>query len=159
MTNINTTGGTMLKAKEIMTVNPITVTPEVTVTDLARLLASHNIGGAPVVDASGGLLGVVTESDLIDQTKKIHIPTVIAILDSLIFLERPNKMEKDIRKFAGSTVADIYTKHPLTVEEDTPIDELATIMAEKNVHTLPVMRGELLVGVIGKGDIIKTLIS
>ncbi len=149
----------MLKAKEIMTVNPITVTPEVTVTDLARLLASHNIGGAPVVDASGGLLGVVTESDLIDQTKKIHIPTVIAILDSLIFLERPNKMEKDIRKFAGSTVADIYTKHPLTVEEDTPIDELATIMAEKNVHTLPVMRGELLVGVIGKGDIIKTLIS
>ncbi len=149
----------MLKAKEIMTVNPITVTPEVTVTDLARLLASHNIGGAPVVDASGGLLGVVTESDLIDQTKKIHIPTVIAILDSLIFLERPNKMEKDIRKFAGSTVADIYTKHPLTVEEDTPLDELATIMAEKNVHTLPVMRGELLVGVIGKGDIIKTLIS
>ncbi|MBU1568712.1 MAG: CBS domain-containing protein [Proteobacteria bacterium] len=149
----------MLKAKEIMTVDLITVTPETTVTDLARLLASHNIGGALVVDASGSLLGVVTESDLIDQTKKIHIPTVIAILDSLIFLERPNKMEKDIRKFAGSTVADIYTKNPLTVEEDTPLDELATIMAEKNIHTLPVMSGDKLVGVIGKGDIIKTLIS
>jgi len=149
----------MLKAKEIMTVDVITVAPETSVTDLARLLASHNIGGAPVVDVSGRLLGVVTENDLIDQTKKIHIPTVIAILDSLIFLERPNKMEKDIRKFAGSTVADIYTKSPLTVDEDTPLDELATIMAEKNVHTLPVMRGEQLVGVIGKGDIIKTLIS
>ncbi len=149
----------MLKAKEIMTVDVITVAPETSVTDLARLLASHNIGGAPVVDVSGRLLGVVTENDLIDQTKKIHIPTVIAILDSLIFLERPNKMEKDIRKFAGSTVADIYTKNPLTVDEDTPLDELATIMAEKNVHTLPVMRGEQLVGVIGKGDIIKTLIS
>jgi CBS domain-containing protein len=159
VTNFDTTGGIMQKAKEIMTINPITVTPETTVTDLARLLASHNIGGAPVVDTSGRLLGVVTESDLIDQTKKIHIPTVIAILDSLIFLERPNKMEKDIRKFAGSTVADIYTKNPLTVDEDTPLDELATIMAEKNVHTLPVMRGEVLVGVIGKGDIIRTLIS
>ena len=149
----------MLKAKEIMTVDVITVAPETSVTDLARLLASHNIGGAPVVDVSGRLLGVVTENDLIDQTKKIHIPTVIAILDSLIFLERPDKMEKDIRKFAGSTVADIYTKTPLTVDENTPLDELATIMAEKNVHTLPVMRGEQLVGVIGKGDIIKTLIS
>ncbi len=149
----------MQKAQDIMTKNVITVTPETTVTDLARLLASHTIGGAPVVDGSSRLLGVVTESDLIDQTKKIHIPTVVAILDSLIFLERPDKMEKEIRKFAGSTVADIYTKNPVTVTEDTLLDEIATIMSEKNVHTLPVMRGETLVGVIGKGDIIKTLIA
>lgn len=149
----------MQKAKEIMTVDVITVTLETSVTDLARLLAAHNIGGAPVVDGSGRLIGVVTESDLIDQNKKIHIPTVVAILDSLIFLERPDKMEKDIRKFAGSTVADIYSKNPLTVDEETPLDELATIMAEKGIHTLPVMRGAQLVGIIGKGDIIKTLIS
>jgi CBS domain-containing protein len=149
----------MQKAQDIMTKNVITVSPETTVTDLARLLASHTIGGAPVVDGSGRLLGVVTESDLIDQTKKIHIPTVVAILDSLIFLERPDKMEKEIRKFAGSTVADIFTKNPVTVTEDTLLDEIATIMSEKNVHTLPVMRGDTLVGIIGKGDIIKTLIA
>lgn len=149
----------MQKAQDIMTKNVVTVTPETTVTDLARLLASHTIGGAPVVDGSGNLLGVVTESDLIDQTKKIHIPTVVAILDSLIFLERPDKMEKEIRKFAGSTVADIYTKNVVTVAEDTLLEEIATIMSEKNVHTLPVMRGDTLVGVIGKGDIIKTLIA
>lgn len=149
----------MQKAQDIMTKNVITVTPETTVTELACLLASHTIGGAPVVDGSGRLLGVVTESDLIDQTKKIHIPTVVAILDSLIFLERPDKMEKEIRKFAGSTVADIYTKNPVTVTEDTLLEEIATIMSEKSVHTLPVMRGDTLVGVIGKGDIIKTLIA
>jgi len=149
----------MQKAQDIMTKNVITVTPETTVTELARLLASHTIGGAPVVDDSGRLLGVVTESDLIDQTKKIHIPTVVAILDSLIFLERPDKMEKEIRKFAGSTVADIYTKNPVTVTEDTLLEEIATIMSEKNVHTLPVMREDTLVGIIGKGDIIKTLIA
>lgn len=149
----------MKKAQDIMTKNVVTVSPETTVTELARLLASHTIGGAPVVDGSSNLLGVVTESDLIDQTKKIHIPTVVAILDSLIFLERPDKMEKEIRKFAGSTVADIYTKNPVTVTEDTLLEEIATIMSEKNVHTLPVMRGDTLVGVIGKGDIIKTLIG
>jgi CBS domain-containing protein len=148
----------MLVAREIMTTKIITVTPETAVSELAQILATANIGGAPVVDEEGRLLGVVTESDLIDQTKKVHIPTVVAILDSLIFLERPDKMEKDIRKIAGTVVGDIYSKSPVTVSEETPLDEIATIMAKKHVHTLPVMRGEQLVGVIGKGDIIRTLI-
>jgi CBS-domain-containing membrane protein len=147
----------MLVAREIMTTKIISVTPETAVSDLAQILATSNIGGAPVVDEEGRLLGVVTESDLIDQTKKVHIPTVVAILDSLIFLERPDKMEKDIRKIAGTVVGDIYSKNPVTVSEETPLDEIATIMAKKHVHTLPVMRGEQLVGVIGKGDIIRTL--
>ena len=148
----------MLVAREIMTDRVITVTPETRVSELARILATENIGGAPVVDGEGRLLGVVTESDLIDQTKKVHIPTVVAILDSLIFLERPDRMEKDIRKIAGTVVGDIYTPNPVTVSEETPLDEIATIMAKRHVHTLPVMRGGELVGVIGKGDIIRTLI-
>jgi len=149
----------MQKAQDIMTKNVITVTPTTTVTELAKLLASQTIGGAPVVDSSGTLLGVVTESDLIDQKKKIHIPTVVTILDSVFYLENPDKMEKEMKKIAGSTVGDIYSRNPITVDEDTLIDEIATLMAEKNVHTLPVMRGDALVGVIGKKDIIKTLIS
>lgn len=142
-----------------MTKDVITVTPATTVTELALLLASHNIGGAPVVDSSGALLGVVTESDLIDQKKKIHLPTVITILDSVFYLENPDKMEKEMKKIAGSTVGDIYSKNPHTVTKETLLDEVATLMAEKNVHTLPVMQGDTLVGVIGKKDIIKTLIS
>ena len=142
-----------------MTKIVITATPATTVTELAQLLASHNIGGVPVLDLSGTLLGVVTESDLIDQKKKIHIPTVVTILDSVFYLENPDKMEKEMKKIAGSTVGDIYSKDPITVDEETLIDEIATLMAEKNVHTLPVMRGDELVGVIGKKDIIKTLIS
>jgi CBS domain-containing protein len=149
----------MQKAQDIMTKDVITVTPATTVTELALLLASHNIGGAPVVDSSGALLGVVTESDLIDQKKKIHLPTVVTILDSVFYLENPDKMEKEMKKIAGSTVGDIYSKNPQTVTEETFLDEIATLMAEKNVHTLPVMQGDTLVGVIGKKDIIKTLIS
>lgn len=149
----------MQKAQDIMTKDVVTVTPATTVTELALLLASHKIGGAPVLDSSGNLLGVVTESDLIDQKKKIHIPTVVTILDSVFYLENPDKMEKEMKKIAGSTVGDIYSKDPLTVTEDTLLDEIATLMAEKNVHTLPVMQGDTLVGVIGKKDVIKTLIS
>ncbi len=59
---------------------------------------------------------------------------------------------------AGSTVGDIFTKEPKTVTEETTLEEIATTMSDENIHTLPVMRGEELVGIIGKKDIIKTLI-
>ncbi len=148
----------MQKARDIMTTEVITVTPETTVQELAQLLTTNNISGAPVLDASGSLLGVVTQSDLIVQKKKIHIPSMITLLDSFIYLENPDRMIKEMKKFAGSKVEDILSKDPLTVDEDTPLEEIATIMAEKNIHTLPVTKEEELVGVIGKKDIIKTLI-
>ena len=147
----------MKKASEIMTRDVITVSLETSVQQLAQILASNGISGAPVVDRDGLLLGIVTESDLIDQNKKVHIPTVVSILDSFFFLENPDKMEQEMRKMAGATVADIYSSPAFTVSEDTPIDEIATIMSEKNIHSLPVVTGGQLRGIIGKKDIIKTI--
>lgn len=142
-----------------MSKDVVKVTMETTVKELARLLTEKNISGAPVVDDNGLLLGVVTESDLIDQNKKVHIPTVVSILDSFIYLESPDRMEQEMRKIAGATVKDIFTEKVQTVTPDTPLDELATIMSEKNIHTLPVVQGDEIVGIIGKRDIIKTIIS
>jgi len=147
----------MKTAKEIMATAVVTVPPELPVEQLAALLRDRKISGAPVVDATGALLGVVTESDLIDQAKKFHIPTAITILDSVIFLESAKGMEREIGKMTGATVADICTEKPVTITEETMLDEIATIMAERQVHTLPVMRGKTLVGVVGKSDVIKTL--
>jgi CBS domain-containing protein len=149
----------MKKAGEIMTAAVITVSVDTSVQELARLLAEHAISGAPVVDESGALLGVVTENDLIDQSKKLHIPTVMTILDSVIYLENPDKMEKEMKKMAGSTVGDIFTRDVVTVNPETPVEEIATIMAEQRIHTLPVLKEGRLVGVIGKRDIIKTLLG
>lgn len=147
----------MLTAKELMSTSVITVTGETSVRELAKILSDNNIGGAPVVDDQGEVVGVVTESDLIDQNKKVHIPTVVAILDSFIFLESPEKMEKELTKMAGSKVEDIFADEVITVQQDTPLDEVATLMAEKKVHTLPVLDEKKLVGVIGKSDIIRTI--
>lgn len=149
----------MKTAKEIMTSEVLTVTPDTAVTELAKKLTSHGISGMPVTDDDGMLLGVVTENDLIYQKKKFHIPTVINILDSVIYLESPEKMKKEMRKITGVTVADIFTQDAVTVSLDTPIDEIATIMAEKKIHTIPVMEGERIAGIVGKSDIIQTLIS
>ena len=148
----------MLQAKDLMSANVIAVTSDTAVRELARIFSENRISGAPVVDGGGKVIGVVTESDLIFQNKKVHIPTALAILDSFIFLEAPDKMERELRKMAGSTVADICTADPVTVVQDTPVEEIATLMAEKKVHTLPVLdeNGQL-VGVIGKSDIIRMI--
>lgn len=149
----------MLTARDIMSREVITVTEESTVQELARILSTNQISGVPVLNDKARLVGVVTESDLIFQNKKVHIPTVITILDSVFYLENPDKMGEEMKKMAGSKVKDILTRSPVTVTEETTLDEIATIMAEKNVHTLPVMNKETLVGVIGKKDIIRTLID
>lgn len=149
----------MLTARDIMTKDVFTVTEETSVIELAKHLTSKNISGVPVLASDGKLTAVVTESDLIDQSKKLHIPTVITILDSVFYLENPDKMEHEMKKMTGSTVADICSGPAITISADTPLDEIATIMAEKHIHTLPVVDKEKLIGVIGKRDIIKTLLG
>jgi predicted transcriptional regulator len=147
----------MLKAQDIMSREVITVDENATVRELASLLLSRNISGAPVVDAEGKVIGVVTESDLIFQNKKVHLPTAVAILDAFLFLERPEKMEKELKKIAGSKVGDICSHDLVSVGPETELEELATLMSEKKIHTLPVMADGQLVGVIGKSDIIRTI--
>ncbi len=147
----------MLNGSDIMTRSVITVTKQTSVKQLARLLTQHNISGAVVLDDTDQVIGVVTGSDLIFQNKKLHIPSVVAILDSYFFLESPEKMGQEMQKMSGATVGDIFSEDVVTVTEETSIAEIATIMSEKHVHTLPVLKDSTLVGVIGKKDIIKTI--
>ena len=142
-----------------MTKNVVTVTLETSVRDLARALLNNNISGVPVLDKDGRLCGIATESDLIFQNKRLHLPPFITILDSFLFLDNPEKMEQELKKIAGATVLEIYTEDVISVEPGTPLDEIATIMTEKKMHTLPVLSesGEM-VGIVGKKDIIRTIL-
>ncbi len=148
----------MKQAKDIMTTEVITADSSMSVKELARILYEHKISGVPVYNEKKKIIGVATESDLIDQNKKVHIPTVVAILDSFVFLENPEKLEKDMKKMAATNVGDICSHELISVAPSTPLDEVATLMAEQQVHTLPVLDGDRLVGVIGKTDIIRTLV-
>ncbi|MBI5211934.1 MAG: CBS domain-containing protein [Nitrospirae bacterium] len=145
----------MLKAKDIMTKNVIAANPETTIEELARTLIEHKISGAPVVDEDGNLYGIVTENDLISQNKRFHIPTVVRLFDAFIMLESPGKLEKEMKKMAAVTVDEICSKDVITVTEDTSIEDIATIMAEKKAYLIPVIDGKKIIGIIGKMDIIK----
>ncbi len=145
----------MQTAKDIMCKTVITVEKDTPISELSDLFIEYNINGIPVLNDQGKVVGIVTQGDLIEQNKNLHIPTVITLFDAVLFLESEKKFESDIKKLTGNKVEDIYSPDAVTVSIDTEINDIATIMAEKDVHTLPVMDGEKLVGVIGKLDLIR----
>lgn len=147
----------MLNASDIMTTKVITVKKNTSLKVLAGILYKNNINGVPVVDDDGLLIGIICESDLIRKDQKLHIPTVVAIFDVVFYLERPKKFVEEIQRINATTVEDLYTKEIITVDEKTPIDEIATLMTKKKIYTIPVVDGDRLVGIIGKADLIRTI--
>lgn len=148
----------MPKAADVMTRDVITVTPETPLRELARILSEKHINGVPVVDDEGDLLGVVCESDLVNQNRPLHIPTVFVILDSVIPLENPWRVEKEFKRITATTVGEIYSHPAVTVEPDTDLAEVARIMSEKKIYTIPVVDRAKIVGVLGKADVIRSLL-
>ncbi len=146
-----------MKAKDIMTREVLTVSLNTPVKKVAELLSDYEISGAPVLDEHERVIGIVTESDLIEQKKNLHLPTVVTLFEGVLFLERPQKIKREIEKMLGATVKDIYSKKVITVSEDTPLEDIATIMSEKKVHLLPVLKGNELVGIVGKADVVRAL--
>lgn len=147
----------MISAKDIMTREIITLSPETEITHATRLLLEKGINGIPVLE-KGEIVGILCQSDLIAQQKKIRIPSLFTLLDGFIPLKSSKHFEKEVQKIAATTVADIMTPDPVTVETETSIEDIAGLMVDKNFHTIPVVEGGKLVGIIGKEDILRTLI-
>lgn len=147
----------MQKAKDIMSKNVVTISPKATVEELARLLIKHKISGVPVVDNAKNLIGIVTENDLINQNKRLHIPTIIRLFDAFIVFGS-GRMQEEIKKMTASKVDEICTKKVVSITEETSLEEVATIMSEKNIHSLPVVRDSVVVGIVGKADVVSATI-
>jgi len=148
----------MHKAKDIMTHAPFTVGPDEEVAQAARIMLDKRVNGLPVVDDEQRLVGIITQSDLVTQQKRLPLPSVFTLLDGFIPLGSSEKLEREMEKIAALTVAQAMTPDPVTVTPDTPLDELATLMVERKFHTLPVVDDARLVGVVGKEDILRTLL-
>lgn len=149
----------MLKVKDIMTKDVITISPEVNIATAVEILLSYHINGIPVVDDNGNLLGIICQSDLVIQQKKMPIPSLFALLDGFIPFTSLKHLEKEVQKIAATTVEQAMTKKIVTVGPDAGIDEVAELMVVKGFHTLPVLDNEILIGIIGKEDVLKTLFT
>ena len=88
----------MIVVKDIMTTDLITLTPDMDIATAGKILLENRINGAPVLDEAGGLVGILCQSDLIAQQKKLPIPTVFTLLDSVIQLTSKKQIEKSFKR-------------------------------------------------------------
>jgi CBS-domain-containing membrane protein len=147
----------MQTARDIMSTDVITVTPETEIAQAARLLLDNKINGLPVVDEQGRLVGIVCQSDLIVQQKRVRVPSLFTFLDGYITLTSTRDFEREVEKIAATQVSQAMTPDPASVSPETAIEDVATLMVEKNYHTLPVVAEGRLVGVVGKEDMLRTI--
>ena len=147
----------MKTVKDIMTADVIVLSPDMEIAKAAKIMMEKRINGIPVVDG-GRLVGILCQSDLIAQQKKFPLPSLFTFLDGYISLTSGKHLEKEVQKIAATTVDQAMTRNPVTVGPDTPVEEVATLMVDKNFHTLPVIMEGKLVGIVGKEDVLKLLI-
>lgn len=148
----------MLKVKDIMTTEIITVAPDTDIVQAAKLLIENHINGMPVMDGDR-LVGILCQSDLIAQQKRFPVPNLFTFLDGFISLTSIKQLEHEINKFAAITVEQAMTPDPVTVKPNTTIEDVASLMVDKYYHSVPVVEGDRLVGIIGKEDILRTVMS
>jgi CBS domain-containing protein len=145
----------MLTARDIMTREVITVQEDMTVETLGRILIEKRISGAPVLDSKGRIVGIVTENDLVRKNSRLHIPTVVRIFDAFVPLGGTDRVEDEIRRISASKVSEICSRTVVTVAPDATLQDISSLMFEKGVHLIPVVDADLIVGIIGKIDIIR----
>ena len=141
-----------------METNIICVNPDTDITRAVEVLLNNHINGAPVVDKREELVGILCQSDLIFQQKELPIPPIFTILDGIIPLASSKKLEDEFQKISATKVKQAMVTDVTTVAPETPVAEIASLMVEKHFHTIPVVDGKKLVGIIGKEDILKTMI-
>ena len=135
--------------------------PEDRVEDAARRLADRGLGGGPVVDDAGRVVGVLSDDDLIVQEARLHVPTVISVLGAYIELpSSQDRFEEELRKAVGATVGDVMDDEPRTCRPNDTLESVATVMHEKGVSRLAVVDDDGgLVGVIARGDLVRALVA
>lgn len=143
---------------DVMTRDPIVVKPETSLTEVIKILADRRISGLPVTNEAGKLIGVISETDLMWRESGVEPPPYIMLLDSVIYLENPNRYERELHKALGQTVGEVMTAHPMTIAPEKPLREAAHLMSEHKTNRLPVVdsAGHVL-GILTRGDIVRAM--
>jgi len=140
--------------QDIMSHEVVTVSADTSVREVAQIMVSKGLTGVPVIDRTGKLIGIVTQGDLIVRDATVHFPRYIQILDSFIYFDRPKKTEEELRRALGVTASDIMSSPVVTVAPDTTVEAVATVMVDKKVNPVPVVRAGVIVGLVTRADLV-----
>src|ERR1700744_1047396 len=145
-----------MRARQIMTKDVITVTPHTTVEEAARIMLRTHISGLPVLNDAGRLVGMVSESDFL---RRSEIGTGRKRPAWLQFFAGPGKAAAEFIHERGRKVGDVMTQDPITVGEETPLEELVRLMEKNGIRRLPVMSGNTLKGIVTRANILQAVAS
>jgi CBS-domain-containing membrane protein len=145
-----------MRAHQIMTKDIITVTPHTTIEDAARIMLQTHISGLPVLDDAGRLVGIVSESDFL---RRSEIGTGRKRPKWLLFFLGPGKAASEFVHERGRKVEDVMTSDPITVEEETPLEDLVRLMEKNDIKRLPVMSGRTLKGIVTRSNLLQAVAS
>jgi CBS domain-containing protein len=143
-----------MRAHQIMTRKVITVGTAASVIDAAKTMLEKHVSGLPVIDETGRLVGIVSQGDFI---RRAEIGTQRKRGRWLKFLVGPGKIASDFVHERGRKVGEIMTFDPCTVTEDATLDDIVQLMERNNVKRLPVMRGDQLVGIVTRSNLLQAV--
>ncbi len=146
----------MLTAKDVMTREVVTVKPETPVEDIAQLLYSQRISGVPVVDGSGKIAGMVSEGDLMSHIGAVGEAQPKRSWWLRLFGDAPDTAERFTRTH-GRTASDVMSSKLISVEEDTPLAEIARLLEKNRIKRVPVLADGKLVGLISRANLLRGL--
>jgi CBS domain-containing protein len=148
-----------LTVRDIMEPDPVTVGPTDDVETVVRLLRQHELPGVPVVNEGGRCVGIVTEADLViaDEEGDLHIPHYIELFGGVVFLEPLRRFEGRLKKAFASTVSDLMTEDPVTIEPGASVAEAGRLIVRRGHNRLPVVEHGRLVGVVTRVDVLEAL--
>lgn len=140
----------------VMTTDVATLRPEQPIAEAADALAAGRYGAMPVVDAGGKFVGLLRDEDLIASEARVHVPTYLMLLGTSVPLPGSMKrFEHELHKVAGASVAEVMDDHTETVGPDATLEDVATLMHERDVTHVPVLDGGKVVGLVARSDIVR----
>src|SRR5262245_15107780 len=143
-----------MKAKEVMTSPVVTVESDATILQAVRIMLQRRVSGLPVVDKNGGLVGIVTEGDFL---RRAETGTTRRRPRWLEFLIGPGRLADEYTRSHGRKVDDVMTRDPISVAEDTPLEDIVKLMEKRQIKRLPMVRGQELVGIVSRANLLHAL--
>jgi len=145
-----------MKARDVMTSAVVSIRPDDCVLAAGEVMLRHDIGGLPVVDGSGRLVGIVTERDFL---RPVHRNTSYRRPRWLEILTGEAKVNEVHGRVAACKIAEVMTENPITVSDETPLEDVVRIMDKHEINRLPVLREGKLVGMIARSDLLRALVE
>lgn len=145
-----------MRARDIMTTNLVTVGPDTDVRAIARSLIERGISAAPVVDQAGCVVGIVSEGDLM---RRVEAGTERHRSWWLELLASPEEKARDYAKAHGLTAKDVMSRPVVTIAEDLPLGEIATLLEHRRIKRVPVVRNGKIVGIVSRANLLHGLVA